>query len=394
MPSDSIRAVHRPGKRPALSDAALLCSLEAIRARLPEGMTVVTSTQAVGWANIHGVITAGRLEDFFDYCAPFHVVAFCLKGATTVEWKRGTRFTRFQAQPGELLVTAAGEANSIRQHQPNEAFSCSLSPDRLQSLAEQELDPHGQTIEIVPGFNRDAELWRLGERLAARLRSPIPGSRLFADALLTQIAIKLLWDYSSLPRRSHTPEVEKLADPRLRRVIDYLHGSFGEEISLDGLAAIAGLSPNYFLHAFKQTTGRTPHRYLTELRIAKACELLKNPHASIVDISLAVGFSSQSHLTTVFGRFMKTTPAAYREEVLGLRHSPDPAPRLVEAPDRIRHDILSVRRAGEKANPPPELELPPDLHSDRARALLVRGEPASGFRHGGDDDRAALENRR
>ena len=102
-------------------------------------------------------------------------------------------------------------------------------------------------------------------------------------------------------------------------MIDYLHGSFGEEISLDGLAQVAGLSPNYFLHAFKQTTGQTPHRYLTELRIAKACELLQNPHRSIVDISLAVGFSSQSHFTTVFRRFMKTTPAAYREEVLGLR---------------------------------------------------------------------------
>ena len=82
---------------------------------------------------------------------------------------------------------------------------------------------------------------------------------------------------------------------------------------------MAGLSPNYFLHAFKQSTGQTPHRYLTELRIARACELLQNPHRSIVDISLAVGFSSQSHLTTVFRRFMKTTPAAYRQEVLGLR---------------------------------------------------------------------------
>ena len=38
-----------------------------------------------------------------------------------------------------------------------------------------------------------------------------------------------------------------------------------------------------------------------------------------MDISLAVGFSSQSHMTTVFRRFMKTTRAAYREEVLGLR---------------------------------------------------------------------------
>ena len=109
-------------------------------------------------------------------------------------------------------------------------------------------------------------------------------------------------------------------------MIDYLHDSFAEEISLDGLALVAGLSPNYVLQAFKQTTGRTPHHYLAELRIARACELLQNPYRSIVEISLAVGFSSQSHLTTVFRRFMKTTPAAYREEVLGLR-PPEPCAR-------------------------------------------------------------------
>jgi AraC family transcriptional regulator len=294
-------------------------SINGILSRLPPGeMQVVASTQSVGWDHLHGVITAGRLEDFFDYSAPFHSVGFCLCGATTVEWKRGTRLTRFQAQPGELLITPSGEGNSIRHQDANEAFSCCLSPGRLQSLAAQEWETNGKPIEIVAGFHRDAELWRLGQRLAERLRSPIAGSRLFAEALVTQIAIKLLWNYSSLPRPTDTPE-EKLTDPRLRRVIDFLQSSYGEEISLDGLAQVAGLSPNYFLLAFKQTTGQTPHRYLTELRIAKARELLEDPHRSIVEISLAVGFSSQSHLTTVFRRFMKTTPAAYREEVLGLR---------------------------------------------------------------------------
>jgi AraC family transcriptional regulator len=321
-PPDHIGSSHRNGVLPVLSDAAIVQSLDGILARLPPEMSVLTSTRAVGWHSVDGVITTGRLDDFFDYSVPFHCVAFNLRGAPTVEWKRGSRFTRFQAQPGDLLIAPAGEANSIRLLHRNEAFSCCLGPERLQSLAEQEWEMHRQTIEIVAGYNRDAELWSLGQRLAARLRSPIPGSRLFAETLVTQIAIKLLWNYSSLPRPGHLPE-EKLTDPRLRRVIEYLQSSFAEEISLDGLALVAGLSPNYFLHAFKQTTGQTPHRYLTELRITKACELLHNPYRSIADIGLAVGFSSQSHLTTVFRRFVKTTPAAYREEVMGIR-APEP----------------------------------------------------------------------
>ena len=115
--------------------------------------------------------------------------------------------------------------------------------------------------------------------------------------------------------------VERLPDARLRRVIDYLDASLASEISLGDLADVAGLSPNYFLTAFKKATGKTPHRFLTEKRVAKACELLSNPQLSLVNVALALGFSSQSHFTTVFGRFMKTTPASYRAQVLGLEPS-------------------------------------------------------------------------
>ena len=241
----------------------------------------------------------------------------------------------------------SGASNSLRQPDANEALICRLDPDRLQQLAEQEWDVSGSSIEIAEAFNRDVELWSLGHRLAARLRSPIPGSRLFAEALVTQIAIKILWNYSSLPRPGAIAP-EKLTDPRLRRVVEYLHASIGQEVSLDGLAELAGLSPNYFLHAFKQSTGKTPHRYLTELRIARACELLLDPHRSIADISLAVGFSSQSHLTTVFRRFRKTTPAAYRQEVLDLhpdRTAPSRSNGFAEAPDVGKAlDRISRRR--------------------------------------------------
>ena len=65
------------------------------------------------------------------------------------------------------------------------------------------------------------------------------------------------------------------------------------------------------------------------ITVVKACELLHNPYRSIVEISLAVGFSSQSHLTTVFRRFVKTTPAAYREAVLGIR-DPEPCARTTQ----------------------------------------------------------------
>ncbi len=173
-----------------------------------------------------------------------------------------------------------------------------------------------------PGPPPDApEIVALGQAFAGLLRSPHKGSGLYAETLWTQIAMQVLWNYSSLPRQGEA-WVEQLSDARLRGVIDYIDASLASEISLGDLADVAGLSPNYFLSAFKKATGKTPHRFLTEKRVAKACELLRNPQLSIVNVALAVGFSSQSHFTTVFRRFMKTTPASYRAHILGLELEP------------------------------------------------------------------------
>jgi AraC family transcriptional regulator len=279
----------------------------------------VASTLSTGWSEVQGLIVEGRLADFYHHCSPLNVVAFLLNGTTRVELKRGGRFTRYLSEPGSLTIIPGGIDPDIRTDRRTRTLIWITDPDWLRSLAEQAWTAGGPTVAILETLNnRDGEFWALGQRLAAQMLSPLPGSRLYAEALNTQLALYLLWNYSTLPRQNE-PRADRLTDPRLRRVIDFIHSSLGNEISLGELADLAGLSPNYFLTAFRRAMGKTPYRYLTEQRVARACELLHNPHHSIVEVSLAVGFSSQSHLTTVFRRFLKTTPAAYRADVLGLR---------------------------------------------------------------------------
>src|SRR5689334_22666285 len=85
---------------------------------------------------------------------------------------------------------------------------------RLHSIAEREWGV--PTVEILEAYNvRDAEFWALGRRLAARMLSPIPGSRLCAEALDTELTLHLLWNYSTLPRRDDD-RAARPADPGLR----------------------------------------------------------------------------------------------------------------------------------------------------------------------------------
>jgi AraC family transcriptional regulator len=67
-----------------------------------------------------------------------------------------------------------------------------------------------------------------------------------------------------------------------------------------------------FCRAFKRATGRPPHSYVLEQRVQRASELLAGSRRPIAEVALAVGFSSQSHLTTAFRKITGATPHAYR----------------------------------------------------------------------------------
>jgi AraC-like DNA-binding protein len=59
----------------------------------------------------------------------------------------------------------------------------------------------------------------------------------------------------------------------------------------------------------------SPHRYVIERRINRARDLLLRKEKTISEIAVAVGFSSQSHLTANFGRTMGVTPRKFRQSL-------------------------------------------------------------------------------
>ena len=156
---------------------------------------------------------------------------------------------------GDVLITPPGDSNALGTNLPIEALWCLIGQDLLAGIERAEWPLRDRPLEVMESFNRtDEDLWNLGQRLAAQLRTPIRGSRLYADSLQTQIAIHLLWNYSSLPREGVNGDA--LADHRLRQVIEYIQANLADDVSLEALAGVAGLSPNYFLaHSDRRPAG-------------------------------------------------------------------------------------------------------------------------------------------
>jgi transcriptional regulator of acetoin/glycerol metabolism len=103
--------------------------------------------------------------------------------------------------------------------------------------------------------------------------------------------------------------------PRLtRRVCDYIESHFDQRISLDSLAAMAGLSRDHFARAFHQSVGMPPHGYLLRRRLDHVEQLLRETQLPLSQIAVATGFSDQSHLARHFRRQTGMSPSRARWE--------------------------------------------------------------------------------
>lgn len=96
----------------------------------------------------------------------------------------------------------------------------------------------------------------------------------------------------------------------VRQVRDYLHEHYAENVSLDDLAEVAGLSPYHLVRVFKKEMGLPPHQYLAHLRVLRAKAMLSSGEA-IGKVATATGFTDQSHLTRWFKRVMGIPPGKY-----------------------------------------------------------------------------------
>ena len=85
------------------------------------------------------------------------------------------------------------------------------------------------------------------------------------------------------------------------------------------LAREGGMSLNAYARLFKEQTGFSPRKYLSRMRVEKACNLLHHSELSIEQIAAACGFSDRYYFTRVFTQTMHTSPGAYRKNsVLGI----------------------------------------------------------------------------
>ncbi|BFT74703.1 helix-turn-helix domain-containing protein [Paenibacillus sp. P36] len=99
----------------------------------------------------------------------------------------------------------------------------------------------------------------------------------------------------------------------VQKVIQYMKSNYRNEIGTNLIAEHFHVTPNYLSTVFHQKTGFTIMRFLTELRINKAKEILAEGPVQIQEAAELVGYFNPSHFTNLFKKIEGHSPTEYKQ---------------------------------------------------------------------------------
>lgn len=112
--------------------------------------------------------------------------------------------------------------------------------------------------------------------------------------------------------RSFSPTLQTSSFHNLDTTIDLLHRNVMKSLTLDEMAAHAGLSTSHFSRLFREQTGYSPIDYFIHLKMQHACMLLILSRKTIREIGFEIGYNDPYYFSRIFKKVMGMSPNQYR----------------------------------------------------------------------------------
>lgn len=131
------------------------------------------------------------------------------------------------------------------------------------------------------------------------------------------IALQLTLLWKSLIRNGFQlqyDQAEIVKSHRMKEMLNWIHGHYGEKVMLDDIARAGQLSRSECCRYFKRTLQTSPLKYVMHYRIQKSLPLLQQEQWNVTDVAYQVGFTSPSYFIEKFRETMNMTPFAYKRK--------------------------------------------------------------------------------
>jgi AraC-like DNA-binding protein len=310
---------QRPWTNPLRPRSHLASSREV--ELLGEFNVPVAPQQAAEWEHGRGqvLIVAGDKSCEMEFLLPCHLVLMLPDGnSASWEWSNGDRFQAIRSfSAGAILFNPAQQYLRLRKVGSARCrlVLIAINPKSIDEIDCTEVDV--SQVQFIQRINfHDESVYRTLATIQGEIEHPGRNARSCCNVLTLLLLTQLIGVASNFAHPTH-PSFAKggLPNWRLNRALEMLSRNVCASLTLSDLADGVGLHPSTFSRAFKQSTGLSPHRYLIQLRVARAKEMMTDRSLTLTQIALDCGFGGSSPFSVAFRRITGVAPRVYRKSL-------------------------------------------------------------------------------
>ncbi|MBT2722757.1 helix-turn-helix domain-containing protein [Bacillus sp. ISL-46] len=241
---------------------------------------------------------------------PYNVLILVVQGRVqyTISGKQIT------AEKGDILYIPSTTVRAGKNHEsgPHQKYTA------IFTLNENEIPTNPFPID-QNFFHLKTRSFEYVKNRFERLYFDIRGKKKHRDFICLGILQELIGLFA---QELEVPSIAPIKVKYAQIIERFLLENYRKSIEIEQLAKLIHRSPGYTISVFKEVVGHSPIKYIHQLRILEACNLLVNTDMTVVAISEYLGYYDTSYFSRMFKKLTSLSPMEYIRVGHQLEHQP------------------------------------------------------------------------
>ena len=242
------------------------------------------------------------LQILIPMAGSHYEITWCLEDKTTESKPLGV---------ADICIIPPYLEHEVRWTNAANLINLYITSQYINDHMEGGFDAQQNIIEARIGFD-DQMLYPLAHSIRHYFEQSKTLNRKYCDAILTVVSQHIVSNYlrNETDNQVLFNDFSQIPCAKIREAILFTQNNLDRNLTVQEIADSVAMSHYHFMRTFKEMIGMPPSKFHMMQRIEKAKEMLSRGER-IIDVAMALGFSSQSHFSHVFVRSVGTTPRQF-----------------------------------------------------------------------------------
>lgn len=271
----------------------------------------------------HPVLPRIRIQNILGYYYRIRTPGYHFKGEqhqffelTYVD--TGTLHTEVDGVPytlGEKELMIYGPGQFHTQRTDNESASYVTIMFNMENTS-ADLPENWHSVLTDRIFPYNKKIYTLIKALVQESSTSAPYTASLMHCLLTETIIRLLQGVYTIPTAQPSSVVRQNYQEELfDRILEYVHSKLYEPLTVADICQQFSLSRSTLQLLFKNAVNQSPKKYISDMKLEKSCQMLRENKYTISEISLKLGYSSIHYFSNAFNQKYHISPSEYAKRI-------------------------------------------------------------------------------